>query len=324
MNVYFINSSLPFFIATELQRSSQEKSICFLCPTLSSFTDSEVKYAKEIFSDLYVLDLSKINIFSALSCLIYVAYKLRNIKIINLYVGNIGVSFLKLIYNHLCSDNKFLLEDGTSTLSFSKLGVNYYNYKNDSKLKDLLFKKFISLENCIHKVVSVFDISNENIQTKNIQLSHPLKDKLSLENELLILGGPQLNLNQLTIDVIEESITKLIKFHKEKYKIDKVIYKPHPREIKSDVNKLINILDMTLFDEGEFDIFELYFINSKKFPRYISSLFPSSALFVLNNIDSRINLSCVKFDEKHIFEDHKEETKIIAKYTQDFDTINLI
>ena len=324
MNVYFINSSLPFFIATELQRSSHEKSICFLCPSLSGFTNSEIKYAKKIFSDLYVLDLTKINIFSAISKFVYVARKLRNIKITNLYVGNIGVSFLKLIYNYVYSDNKFLLEDGTSTLAFSKIGVDYYNYNNDSKRKNLLIKKFISLENCIHQVVSVFDISNQNVQTKRIQLSHPLKDKLSLDNELLILGGPQLNLNQLTINVIEESLTKLIKFHKEKYILDKVTYKPHPREIKSDVHRLINKFDMNLFDDSEFDIFELYFMNSKKFPRYISSLFPSSSLFVLNNIDPRINLSCIKFDAKHILEGHKKETQIVSEYIKDFDIIEWI
>ena len=49
MNVYFINSSLPFFYATEIQRSSNEQSICFLCPTVSCFTDSEIKYAKKIY-----------------------------------------------------------------------------------------------------------------------------------------------------------------------------------------------------------------------------------------------------------------------------------
>jgi hypothetical protein len=128
----------------------------------------------------------------------------------------------------------------------------------------------------------------------------------------------------LTIDVIEESLTKLIKFHKENYKIHKVIYKPHPREIKSDVDKLINILDMTLFDEDEFDIFELYFMNSKKFPRYISSLFPSSSLFVLNNMDSRINLSCIEFHAKHLLRDHMDETKIIAESVKDFDIIKFI
>ena len=323
MNVYFINSSLPFFYATEIQRSSKEQSICFLCPTVSCFTDSEIKYAKKIFSELYILDLTKINIFTVIRHLAFVLYKLKFIKIINLYVGNIGVSFLSLIYNHLSSNNKFILEDGTSTIPFSEIGIDYYNYNKSSKFK-AFHDRYILLKDSVHKVVSIFDISNKNIQTKKIKLFHPLKDELRLDNELLILGGPQLNLNQLSINIIEESLEKLIKFHKENYKIHKVIYKPHPREIKSDVDKLINILDMTLFDEDEFDIFELYFMNSKKFPRYISSLFPSSALFVLNNIDSRINLSCVKFDEKHIYEDHKEEIKIIAKYTQDFDIINLI
>ena len=321
MNVYFINSSLPFFYATEIQRSSNEQSICFLCPTVSCFTDSEIIYAKKIFTELYTLDLTKINIFTVIRHLAFVLYKLKFINIINLYVGNIGVSFLSLIYNQLSPNNKFILEDGTSTIPFSEIGIDYYN--KSSKFK-ALYNRFITLKDSVHKVVSIFDISNKNIQTKKIQLSHPLKDKLSLDNELLILGGPQLNLNQLTFDVIEASLLKLIKFHKEKYQIYKVIYKPHPREIKSDVNKLINILDMTLFDEDEFDIFELYFMKSKKFPRYISSLFPSSALFVLNNIDTRINLSCVKFDEKNIIEDHKEETKIIAKYIKDFDIINLI
>ena len=48
-----------FLLQQNCNRSSHEKSICFLCPSLSGFTNSEIKYAKKIFSDLYVLDLTK-------------------------------------------------------------------------------------------------------------------------------------------------------------------------------------------------------------------------------------------------------------------------
>jgi len=322
MNIYILTSSLPLLYAVELQKKYQENSICFICNSIvGSYSKSELELAHNTFFKVFIIS-DMFGLYNILKHYLFITSKLHKINIENLYVGNIGVNLLALMYNRLKANKKYIIEDGTSTIPFSEFGHNYYNNEKSFYIKNFL-KHLFFLEKKVHKLISIYDISNSILETEVISLSFLLNKDVILNNDLLILGGPQLNLNQMDAQTIEESIERLIALHKKKYKINKVIYRPHPRENMFDVQKLIERFNMILFqNNSKHTVFELYYANAKEFPIYVCSLFPSSALLSLCKIDKRLQLTSYDFNKNEIYPNHQDESMIISKKLKELNLIN--
>ncbi len=212
------------FHAVNLQKQSNEKSIAFIFHEPIKFSDSELLEAREVFSEVFIIKKS-FRFFNIFKNYLFIKLKTQNINIKNLYVGTIGVNLLVLLYKKLKAQNKYLLEDGFETLAFSIQGVDYFN-NDKSFIARKLFKHYFFLKNKKYKIISFMSISNNVLETIKVNLSDKenLKNKNpTYTNDLLIIGSNALDSNLLNMKNTEYSLLRLIKFHKDKYNIKKVI-----------------------------------------------------------------------------------------------------
>ena len=311
MNIYFVNGSLPMFYAIETQKRLEGRSICFICycRVANHYTEKELVIAKKVFSSVIVLKIS--GLWRMLLSYLKVIGLIGLCGKDDFYIGNIGVSFLLLIYNSIPANKKYILEDGTSTLSLACYGVSYYN-NMPPRCAKRFFPKLFNLTPSRHSVISVFDYDDQTMCTEKIVSFSAEKCLEVCDDQLLILGGPQLSLAMMDFNSVIDGLKRLIDFHRERYDVKKIYYRPHPREQQNDVNKVQNALGMIPHvSSNQFSIIELHIMRAEYLPKHICSLFPSSALFTIPHFFPQIRVSCAQIELADIDQSRREESELV-------------
>ena len=221
MNVFFVHSSLPLYIGYEVNKENKKPSICFLCNDLLEYSESDINFYRSNFNEVIVLSI--FGVVQKIKSIIKVFLRLRNVKIEDLYVGNIGANLLTIAYNIFKCKRKFILEDGASTLSFIEKGIDNYNLEKPSYSKISLFKKFLHLRDEPHVIISLFDLKKGSIETQKLKSTSTSESRPKLTPDLLIFGGPETDLGVISLELYEEKISELISYFKNKTHIENIL-----------------------------------------------------------------------------------------------------
>ena len=200
---------------------------------------------------------------------------------IRVYISKLNLLILGDYNNYLfqqfykISKKIILLDDGTNAFNFNKI------FKMDKKN------------------LQIFTIFNKNLfHHKNIIINELtyLKSKLNLVKKkkyLYILGSAGIEKNLIKLN----KYLNIIKFIQKKHKDYKIIYIPHPKELRSNINKysFIKVIRPN-------STIEIYLINSKFKPSLIIG-FNSTSFFTIKKIFGKkiklVNYNFTSYPKKY-------------------------
>lgn len=224
--------------------------------------------------------------------------ELKKSKYNYLFFGNLG-TIQKVLIANLKVDNIYLLDDGTSTITYynnfiKKSKVNKYNFR---ELRFLFFGLKFKIKSEIN-LFTYFDLevkSNIKIVKNELTLLNN-KDMLNFKhsNEIYFIGQPLDDVEVLSIDnYIKVLVAISKKFNR------KIIYIPHraeSNELKDAISKIDEQLIMVLNVNMPV---ELYFIENKIYPNKVISFF-STALNTMKAIYNKVDINVVKIPYKEV------------------------
>ncbi len=278
MDVYIINSAFPLILALDkikiIDNTNEYKLIFLKNNTHQKIEDYLVENFNKknifFFKNTY-LGQAKLLIFSFYLSIIY--------KINNLYIGTIEQTTLSLIFNFLKSNKKIILSDGAHCIRTYWSGRNFesINKKNFYKIK--------------LNVLSIFNANEKYCNSELSRLDFYRKNKYILNKKSLLILGGRYHLYK-SESQIYSNLDKIIEYHNKNFKIKKIIYHPHPYELKSKVLKAIikKNPNFIINENNSLLPIELIYKKSDLFPMYISSdnLIPSTSFYSLSLVNSSI------------------------------------
>jgi len=229
----------------------------------------------------------------------------NNLKLINrlkkheykyIFTGNIGNTNEAIISN-LKNEDIYLIDDGTSTLTYHKT-KDHTKVKSKFSIRkmryNLFFLKCAPVENV--KYFTLFNIdSNKNeiiVKNKFNYLRNNFLNRVKKSTNKVFIIGQSIAKGYITEDLYIKYIKQIIQDNKD----EEIVYYPHRYE---DTEKLSSTIKNKNFIVKKVDLpIELELLEQEYYPKKIISFF-SAALFTLNKLfdKTEVNSYVIEYDK---------------------------
>ncbi len=289
-DIYLISS--PFPLVSAINHVSYNRNKCIFIvldePGSVDLSDTAKRY---IGHNLISVRKNKIEQLGMLFSVVLVSIFGR---VENLYVGNIGITIFAFIYNFISAKNKVIFEDGMASVVYSKIGNEFFN-RNIKYNLSLGVSKYIELHG-EHNLYTMFNLKSKHFNVIENNLSRFKQNNHELTKSVLIVGSPLILFGIMKRDFYYRTLKIIISYYIKNYNIENFSYKAHPKENRNDIDDFFKSFKSSKNYKilgGE--ILELMCHDSRRFPKFVVSLWPSTSLVSLKLINPLIDTAMADY-----------------------------
>jgi hypothetical protein len=304
-NLYLLSGSFPLFLATELQKRERGGG-------------SEVYYFINNKNDkiIHNSDLKglKISFVSNWFEFLYFLLKILLFKSSyrKVFAGDIGVSKISLLYKMFPLEKKFIIEDGSATLSLVRDG--YFQYYSSLFSKNMLSRikfRFLAPEwGAVY--LTIFDgLNSDHFCLQHIKLDSVCSVNLSAAKNLLILSSPVVPTALMDPNTYQKILHELLRSNvMSKYSFEEIYIKTHPIEYDNFFASIVARRgNISLFNSNE----PIEFIDLDKYDIKVVVGFGTTALLSLSKIYPQLKFYNIEIED-FMPPNSRQEFKVLNEY----------